>query len=264
MANINKTKIIKKVLVPELKERGFKYSGYKSKLWFFTNDTGEIDLQIAISENVDDDTLFSFLLIGNSSIWASELNPSETTEEGYFKAENDNEFEALMEKFLDLIKKKGFALLEDMSDVPKERKVSNYLAEYIYENKEEIYKGFVLKYPQIRVDEYSLETISEWFDLFEEKYTFYKSGSLEVFTDDELKELEEVAVFLGMMLEKHLFGKWELYKYKAENSVLIKGMQTLNKAINLVAVMKSALNHEDIIFIKSKFENFYKQRSLNF
>lgn len=41
-------------------------------------------------------------------------------------------------------------------------------------------------------------------------------------------------------------------------------MQTLNKAINLVAVMKSALNHEDIIFIKSKFENFYKQRSMNF
>ena len=160
-----------------------------------------------------------------------------------------------------MIKKKGFDLLEEMNDLSEEDKVGNYLAEYIYENKEEIYKGFMQKYPQISVDEYSLETISEWFDFFEKRYTFYKSGSLEVLKDDELKELEEVAVFLGMMLEKHLSGKWKFYKFKSESSVLIENMQTLDDGINLVDSIRAALEAKNIMFMKSEFEDFYEERT---
>lgn len=260
MTKINKTKIIKKVFVDELEKRGFKYAGNKRKSWQFINDTGEIDLQIIILEYQYDCTLFSFIMVGNTTIKASQLNPSDEVIDEYYKADNDSDFEALMINFLELMMSKGFELLEKISNVTDEKKVSNFISEYIYENRENIYKDFICKYPQVRVDEYSLEAISEWFDFFEDKYTFYKDEALEKLTDQGLKEFEEVATFLGKMLEKHLFGKWKLYKFKGESSVLIEDMKTLNSGINLVEGICAAIDQKDIKFIKCVFEDFYNFR----
>ena len=101
MTKINKTKIIKKVFVDELEKRGFKYAGNKRKSWQFINDAGEIDLQIIILEYQYDCTLFSFIMVGNTTIKASQLNSSDEVIDEYYKADNDSDFEALMINFLE-------------------------------------------------------------------------------------------------------------------------------------------------------------------
>ena len=243
---INKGRIIKKVLAPELEKRGFEYTGYKNKSWIFINHRKEVEQQIVILEHRYDNSKFTFLMIGMKSIRGASLDDLMKPTEEYWEAKNEDEFEKICHHFLELMQLKGFEMLKEASVVSSEQRILNKISKEVYENRDTIYRRVLTRFPKIATSEFSIEAIDEWFDIFEIEYSFYKKGSVEKFNAKDMAEYEEVIVFLSKMLEIHLCGVW--YKHEGQNiySVSIEKMNALNRSINVVNALLTGIRKKSI------------------
>lgn len=254
-----KSSIIKKVLGSKLEEEGFEYQGYNNKTWIFRKK-GEVNQEILILEYRYDSSYYTLLLSGTSAIPASMLDSSEKFMGEYWHIENDDDFEALIKYFLELIKTKGLDELKKVNVVSKNYIVLNNISKDIYDKREEIFERFIEKHPQLPVDDYSLENINIWFDFIEKEYDFYSCGDIINFSEKDLRDFEDVSVFLSTMLEKHLSGVWVKYDFDDECSVVIDKMCSVNKTINIVAILNSVIERGNLQIIKSIFEDIYRNR----
>lgn len=252
MVRIGKAKIIKKELASTLSRYGFEYEGYKNKSWHFKRVIDEITQEIVILEYRFDASYFTFLMVGLRSVTASMLDESEKFLNEYWKAENEEEFEALMKFFLKLIVSKGLSLLEEASKETDRDKIKKLVSKKAFEDREQIYATYISKHPKLKIEAFTVENIDMWFNVFQEECSFYKRDSIEKLTSKEIDEYIEVVVFIGMMLEKHLCGVWEKYESGNEYTFIINDMNAYRKSINLVNVFAISIDKNEMFAVKAK------------
>lgn len=258
---INKTQIIKKQLLPELNTYGFEYRGFKNKSWHFEKASDGMKQEIVILEYRYDSSYFTLLLIGHRAVKASSLDSSVKFLDEYWKAETDDEFRALIIYFLSLIKEKGLALLEEASIISDAEIIKRKISRDIFENRENIFKKYIMCHEGMNIGEYSNKTINEWFDVFKREYKFYKVDAIEHMDETEIKEFEEMAVFLSKMLEKHLGGKWIKYESDDMYAFVIGNLHTkIMPSINIVNTLITVFSKNDILFPKQYFEEILKYK----
>lgn len=255
-----KTRIIRNILEKPLEKHGFRYKGFKDKSWLFIDDSGEVLREIEITEYRYDSSYYTLLLSGTSAVTASMLDSSEKLLNEYWRAETQEKFQILIEKFLKLIETNGLDLLKEVSKPDYTYRILSRVARDVFEKRTTIFKGILHKYPELPTDNYSLESISKWFDLFDKEYTCFKQGNILELNEDEILEFEEVVTFLAEMLEKHLYGVWVKFETEEAFSFVIDNMATMNKMINIVAVVGSAINRGDIYAIRFLFEDLYRNK----
>ena len=159
--------------------------------------------------------------------------------------------------FLELIESKGLAELEKVNTLSPEYKLISDISREIYANRVAIYEDFIDANKQLPINEYSMENIEVWFDFIEKNYSFYRCADITKFSENDEKEFKEVVVFLSTMLEKNLSGVWVLYDYDDECAVLINEIHSVDKVLNVIAVILGMMEEGGFQIAKAIFEDIF-------
>ena len=172
MIKNNKTKLVKKIVLPVLKEHGFEYVGHRGKDWEFVNETSEVDQVILISEYRHNESYFTFTFPGVGFLNSSMIDKSELFLGEYWKVETEEEFEKFLFMFLEIMQTQGFELSQKVSVVSDEQKIINRISKEVFENRNQIYSEMIKKNPSLNTTEYTKKTLREWFSYFKKNYSF--------------------------------------------------------------------------------------------
>ena len=261
---MKKKKMITDIIGEEIEKYGFVYGLEKaysgSSMWGFTREVNGIKQRIRIQHHRFMQALF---LDFSTSAWGQsmgkragkDLKISEKYNHyfGQWSYENEDDFKSVLLEFLDIIENYGLKELGEMSVEP-EIIPTNEMGEKLISAYESLSENFI-EQNQIQDLHMTLENVSKWFELIENKFEQTKNLPY----NDVKDMLLEVVAFLGEQLRKELNGKWQL-GYEPRIVALVELKSRGLPAYTPLQAVVEAWSNSDISKFKSQYLTFLKNK----
>lgn len=264
MSNVrNKGKLIRKYIGEGIAPFKFQYKGYIGDTWEFEKVQGNIRQTIAIYLYRFDRGMLSFDLFtsvrGKGIVQAASIEGVETNSylPGFWKYENEQEFEQILMVIRDVLITKGMKILKELS-VEEQMVTTNEMYHELYEKYEKLCNSFMEK-TELVVTGFDPENINRWFDEIEKRVEVLRQGEYE----DAKQDLVEMAAFLGQQLVRYMGGEWTHFQREGFESCIINKIKSNRMpSINCLGMLVGGYGSVGMERPRKRFLELYETRVL--